>query len=164
MGNTHILMLRQDGVVTIRGHIRDALAAYPKSTAGEIAWRIASGDPLPVEWIQQLVLVAVEDEIRHNRNRSLDRVFSNRSVKKEAQTAAWRNMLDAIVKTEKGATKIGDCSRADLDYIIADRRTHIERVEKRISQYEKLRDLLELRGVAYVRDLPVDDVEEAMAA
>lgn len=151
-------------MTSIRSHIRDMLLAYPKSTTGEIAWKIAAEDGLPLEWIQQLILAAVEDEVRHSRNRSLDRVFSNRSPKKEAQTAAWRNMLDAIVKTENGATKIGACTRADLEYLVAARRTHIEHVEKRISQYQKLIDLLDLRGVTFVRDLPVDDVKEALAA
>ena len=145
---------------SLHSHIRDYIRLHPKKTAGEIAWLITLGTDLSTEDIQQLVERHVDDELRRQRNAALNAALGpNRSPKREAQSAAWSRMITSIVKTENGDIRIGNCNRGDLEYLIAARRSHIAQVEKHITYYQQLIDLLDLRGVTYVRELSNADLE-----
>lgn len=122
------------------------------------------------EWIVSLALPAVRVHVNGGRADSVKawrREVSQpgkpgRSKRFERRRSAWARMLDERVLVGGVYKRQGDCTVADLEAAVADRREHVERVRWHVARLESFIAAMNAHGVSTLGELPEGAVDAAV--
>ena len=149
----------------LRELIRSVADANPSADPSEIVTLVVEQTPdnLVREYFRNAVRGAVLEVLRSDRNADLIestssgrpvRRIPNRSSKVDGIRSAWQNFLADRVLGADGYKLVGDCTLADVDFIIKARESLIADVEAINARWKGLRERMIETVAARIRDLP----------
>jgi hypothetical protein len=148
----------------LRDVIRQVAAKYPNAQPDEITVKVVAQTSEEQVWAFYRTAVhgAVLDVLRSDRNDALLGALTTRPVRRQPNRSSkvdgirswWQELLGSRIRVPYGYKLYGDCTVADLDFVIKVRETHIANVQAFIDLHQRLRTLMVQLGVDRVRDLP----------
>lgn len=156
----------------INQHVQSMSDPTPLDVAQALADDIM-GEPdraLVRDWLVSLALPAVRVHINNGRSGAV------KSWRREVATAgapgpskrferrrnAWARLLDERVLVGGVYKRQGDCTVADLEAAVADRREHVERVRWHVARLESFIAAMNAHGVSTLGELPEGAVDAAV--
>ena len=135
----------------------------------ELAQHVAT--EVPSNKIRNMFAEAIIDDCRHHlmgrRNKALNAPRRSGGVSHKQQQCRdwWADICAESVHVGGGKyIPVGKCTVNDLDYLIEERETTIERIQKHVNEYKTMRSLMVKHKVIHVEDLPRNAVDKGLAA